>query len=109
MYGMPHTGNVPPRKPGLKPKRELHCHKPFAAKEVKDPGLVAEALLDCIKTGDLGAFREVLSAHLLTANKRNIAKKAGIGRQTLYDLIDPEKPFNPELSTISAVIRALAK
>jgi hypothetical protein len=27
---------------------------------------------------------------------------------TLYDLIDPKKAFNPALSTVSAVIRALA-
>jgi DNA-binding phage protein len=44
----------------------------------------------------------------MTANKAAIAKKAGIGRRTLYDLIDPKKEFNPELSTVSAVIRALA-
>ena len=37
-----------------------------------------------------------------------IAKKAGIARRTLYDMLDPNKKFNPELSTVSAVIRALA-
>jgi DNA-binding phage protein len=41
-------------------------------------------------------------------NKTAIAKKAGIGRRTLYDLMDPTKEFNPELSTISAVIKSLA-
>lgn len=46
-------------------------------------------------------------AYLMTANKSAIAKKAGIGRRTLYDLLDPNKEFNPELSTISAVIRAI--
>lgn len=86
----------------------LKAHVPFTSKELKNPHLVAEALLECIKTGDLESFREVLIAHLMTANKVNIAKKAGIGRRTLYDLIDPKKKFNPELSTISAVIRALA-
>jgi len=44
----------------------------------------------------------------MTANKMALAKKAGIGRRTLYSLLDSKKKFNPELSTVSAVIRALA-
>lgn len=28
--------------------------------------------------------------------------------RTIYDLIDPNKEFNPELTTVSALIRALA-
>lgn len=88
--------------------KSLKAHVPFASKELKNPHLVAETLLECIKTGDVESFREVLIAHLMTVNKVEIAKKAGIGRRTLYDLIDPKKEFNPGLSTISAVIRALA-
>lgn len=88
--------------------KSLRAHEPFASKELKDSHLVAEALLECIRSGDLDSFREVLTAHLMTVNKVDIAKKAGIGRRTLYDLIDPKKDFNPELSTVSAVIRALA-
>ena len=88
--------------------KSLKEHVPFASKELKGSGLVAETLLECIKTGDLDSFRDVLIAHLMTVNKVAIAKKAGIGRRTLYDLIDPKKEFNPELSTVSAVIRALA-
>lgn len=93
------------RKSGTK---YLKAHEPFEAKELKDAKLVSETLLECIKTGDLDSFREVLIAHLMTVNKVDIAKKAGIGRRTLYDLMDPKKDFNPELSTVSAVIRALA-
>lgn len=88
--------------------KSLRVHVPFESKELHDPALVAETLLECIKTGDIDAFRDVLVAHLMTANKSAIAKKAGIGRRTLYDLLDPSKEFNPELSTISAVIRAIA-
>jgi DNA-binding phage protein len=86
----------------------LTAHVAFASKELKNSHLVAEALLECIKTGDLASFQSVLIAHLLTMNKSVIAKKAGIGRRTLYDLMDPNKKFNPELSTISAVIKSLA-
>lgn len=89
-------------------KKSLKEHVPFESKELKKSGVVAEVLLDCIKSGDLESFREVLIAHLMTANKMALAKKAGIGRRTLYSLLDSKKKFNPELSTVSAVIRALA-
>ncbi len=88
--------------------KSLKAHAPFKSPELKDVDLVVDTLLDCIKTGDIETFREVLTAHLMTVNKAGIAKKAGIGRRTLYDLIDPKKEFNPELSTISALINALA-
>jgi DNA-binding phage protein len=86
----------------------LRAHEPFTSNELKDAKLVIETLLDCIRTGDIESFREVLTAHLMTLNKSKIAKKAGIGRRTLYDLMDPKREFNPELSTISAIIQSLA-
>ncbi len=88
--------------------KSLKTHKPFASKELKDSHLVADTLLECIRSGDIESFREVLAAHLMTVNKTAMAKKFGIGRRTLYDLMDPSKSFNPELSTISAVIKSLA-
>lgn len=63
----------------------LVIHEPFVSKELENSHLVAETLLDCIRTGDLEAFREVMTAHLMTTNKMAIAKKAGIGRRTLYE------------------------
>lgn len=86
----------------------MKVHEPFKSKTLKDTELVTEALLDCIKSGDLEAFREVLAAYIMTTNKTELAKKAGLGRRTIYDLIDPTKEFNPELSTVSALIKALA-
>jgi DNA-binding phage protein len=93
------------KKSGMK---SLKVHAPFKSKELKDVELVIDTLLECIKTGDIETFREVLMAHLMTVNKVKLAQKAGIGRRTLYDLIDPNKEFNPELSTVSAIIQALA-
>ncbi len=92
------------KKSGMK---SLKVHVPFTSKELKNAQLVIETLLDCIRTGDIDSFREVLTAHLMTVNKSGLAKKSGLGRRTLYDLMDPNKDFNPELSTISAVIRSL--
>ncbi len=88
--------------------KSLKAHVPFKSRELKNVDLVIETLLDCIKTGDIETFREVLMAHLMTVNKVKLAQRAGIGRRTLYDLIDPKKEFNPELSTISALMQALA-
>ncbi len=88
--------------------KSLRVHEPFTSKELKNAKLVIETLLDCIRTGDIESFREVLTAHLMTVNKSAIAKRSGIGRRTLYDLMDPKREFNPELSTISAVIKSLA-
>jgi DNA-binding phage protein len=88
--------------------KSLKVHVPFKSDELKNAKLVIETLLECIRTGDIETFREVLMAHLMTVNKSQLAKKAGIGRRTLYDLVDPKKEFNPELSTVSALIQALA-
>jgi DNA-binding phage protein len=86
----------------------LKEHEPFVSPELKDSKIVVEALLECLREGDVESFREVLTAHLMTTNKSLIAKKAKLGRRTLYDLMDPTKKFNPELSTVSAIIHALA-
>lgn len=87
--------------------KSLKVHAPFKSKKLKDFEVLADKLLECIKTGDLELFKEVLFAHLMTINKVALAKKAGIGRRTLYDLIDPKKDFYPELSTVSALTQAL--
>jgi DNA-binding phage protein len=88
--------------------KSLKVHAPFTSKELRIVNLVTETLRDCIKTGDLDSFREVLASHLMTANKVALEKKSGVGRRTLYDMMDPDKEFNPELSTVSAVIRSLS-
>ena len=88
--------------------KSLRVHAPFKSHELTDTNLVIDSLLDCIKVNDLESFREVLVAHLMTVNKMDLAKKAGIGRRTIYDLIDLDREFNPELATISALISSLA-
>ena len=85
----------------------LKEYDPSKSKNLKNPKIIREALLYCIQTGDTEAFRDVLVAHINSTNKTTLAKKAGLGRRTIYDLIDPKKSFNPELSTISALMQAL--
>lgn len=99
---------VTSKKPKKSKAKLLKAHTPFSSKELKDSQLVINTLLDCIRSGDTESFREVLVAHLMTVNKTDFAKKAGLGRRTLYALIDSKKEFNPELSTISAIIQSIA-
>jgi DNA-binding phage protein len=100
------------RKTSIKPKRSKKntstVHVAFSSPELKDVNGVIETLLECIKEGDIETFRDVLVAHLITVNKVKLAEKSGIGRRTLYDLMDPKKEFNPELSTLTAIFQALA-
>ena len=58
-------------------EKSLKAHVPFKSTELKDVDLVLDILLDCIVTGDIDTFREVLTAHLVTV------KKAGVGRRTI--------------------------
>ena len=86
----------------------LRVYEPFSSTELKDPKQVIETLLECIVEGDLDSFREVLVSHLIMANKSNFAKKSRLSRRTIYTLMDLKKPFNPELSTVSAIFKAIA-
>ena len=81
----------------------------FSSPELKNPKLVSETLLECIRTGDLDAFRDVLASYIMSSNKLRLAQRSGIGRRTLYDILDPTINFNPALSTVTAIIRGLAE
>jgi DNA-binding phage protein len=95
------------KKPKKSARKYLRVFVPFSSPEMRDPHFVNEVLLDCIKDGDVDSFRNVLFSFLMTANKAELARKSGIGRRTLYDLIDTKKKFNPELSTVIAVMHAM--
>ena len=89
-------------------KKLLTEHIPFKSHELKNKKTVAKALIECIRHQDTDSFREVLMAHLMTVNKSQFAKQAGLGRRTVYDIMDVKKKFNPELSTVSSIIKALS-
>ena len=96
------------KKPRKSETKFLKAHVPFKSDLLKDSEGVMEALFDCIRNDDVESFRTVLAAHLMTVNKTKLAQKAGIGRRTLYDMVDFNKEFNPEFTTISALMKALA-
>jgi len=76
--------------------------------ELADKKLVRGVLLDALAEGDLESFREVLRAHLNTVSKLALARTTGLGRRTIYDLLDSSKSFDPRLSTVAALFKDLA-
>ena len=78
------------------------------SKNLKDKKLVLDTLLDCLIRNDIESFQDVLVAHLRTVSKSEFARDTKVGRQTLYDLLDEKKPFNPTLSTLGSIFRKLA-
>lgn len=85
----------------------LVTHDPFSA-ELADPKLIKQAVMQALVDGDLEAVRDVLIAHLQTVNKSKLASKAKIGRQTLYDLMDTNKEFNPSIKTLANILDKIA-
>jgi DNA-binding phage protein len=66
-----------------------------------------EVLAEALMNNDLETFQDVLTVHIRTVSKSKLAAKTRIGRQTLYDLIDEEKEFNPTLSTLGSILKAI--
>ena len=85
----------------------LAVHDPFS-RELADPKLIKQAVLQALVDGDLEAVRDVLIAHLQTINKSKLASKAKLGRQTLYDLMDSKKEFNPSIKTLTTILDSIA-
>lgn len=83
-------------------------HEAHTSKLMMDSKLVLDVLFDCLKENDLETFRDVLISHIKTVNKAAFSKNAGIGRRTLYEILDTGKDFNPTLSTVAAVISAIS-
>ncbi|MBK7962471.1 MAG: hypothetical protein IPK04_15550 [Bdellovibrionales bacterium] len=89
-------------------KKLLTIYEPFSSPELKNAKLVMEVLIDALMSNDLATFQDVLIAHLRTVSKSKLATKTKIGRQTLYDLINEDKEFNPTLSTLGSLLKAIA-
>lgn len=85
----------------------LKRHDPYPSR-LKNPKRVKEVLVDALMCDDLEVFQDVLIAYLRTVSKSRLAARTKLGRQTLYDLIDETKEFNPTLSTLGSILKTLA-
>lgn len=101
-------GNSGILKKPKKSKRKLLTElDPLSHPVLKNKNLTLKILHDCIDEGDHETFRDVLTTYLKAVNKIQFVEEAGIGRRTLYDLMDPTKEFNPGFKTLSALFQAL--
>ena len=74
---------------------------------MKDIKLVKKTLIELLMNGDLESFQDVLVAHIKACPKSRLARETKLGRQTLYDLLDEDKEFNPTFKTLGAILQAL--
>jgi len=83
-------------------------HEASTSKELADKKIVREILIDALTNNDMDTFQDVLVGYIRTSSKMALSRKTQLGRTTLYDLIDPDKPFNPTLDTIGKIFEELA-
>ena len=90
-------------------KSSLDTLKKFEPDEslLMDKKLVVEVLVEALLENDLATFRDVLISHLRTMSKTELARKTGLGRRTLYDLIENEN-FDPRISTLTSLLSKIA-
>ncbi len=98
-----------PKKSLSKSKKPLllEVHNPYS-KILANVKTIKKAVLEALIDGDLEAVRDLLVAHLRTVNKTKLATKTKLGRQTIYDLIDTNKEFNPSVKTLTSILDHLA-
>lgn len=64
---------------------------------IRNKQVTRQVLIDALMNDDLDTFRDVLISHLRATSKTELAKDTRLGRQTLYDLMNPDIEFNPTL------------
>ena len=74
----------------------------------KDPAVIKEILVESLLNNDIETFKDILIAHLRAQPKSKLSSETKLGRQTLYDLINEDKEFNPTLSTLSVILKSIA-
>lgn len=57
--------------------------------------------------GDIDSFKAIIASFLSVHNKQGIAKKMGVSRNTLYQMVSPGG--NPSLDTVFKLIKVLKK
>lgn len=75
---------------------------------LRDGAAVRQALLQAIIEDDLDTFRDVLIGHLRATSKTRLARKTGLGRQTIYDILQNEAGFDLRVSTLAKLLKSLS-
>ena len=94
------------KKSSKKPKTIiLTKHDPYDV-NLAEKERIKAAIYFSLLEGDLESVQDLLIAHLGTVNKLQLSTTYKIGRQTLYDLMNKDKVFNPTLKTIVNILAA---
>lgn len=85
----------------------LHRHK-ILDENILDRKILKNILIEALIDGDIDLLKDVLITQIRIQNKSELMRKSKLGRQTLYDLIDGKREFNPTIKTLSSLLRAIA-
>ncbi len=98
-----------------KPKRSLKRSKTgslqphkFLDEKILTKERIHEVLVDALIEGDLDTLKDLIVTQIMISNKSELTRKSKLGRQTLYDLMNEEREFNPTVKTLSQLLKALA-
>lgn len=75
------------------------------AKYLATPEAIAAFLEDAFESGDATVIAEALGVVARASGMAQVAKEAGLGRESLYKALSAEG--NPELATVVKVMKAL--
>lgn len=97
------------QKKSLKQSKKI---EPYAHKHLDETiltkGRVREVLVNALIDGDFDTLKDAIITQILISNKTALMKKTKLGRQTLYDIINDKRDFNPTIKTLSQLLKAFA-
>jgi DNA-binding phage protein len=93
-------------KPG-KPKKKPPRRNGSSIASVGRSKNIKLALTKALMRDDLKTFKAILVSYLRKTPKTALSARTKLGRQTLYDLINGEREFNPSLTTLGSILKAL--
>jgi len=70
--------------------------------------MIKSILVEAIMEGDMEMLKDAIVGLIRVNKKSDLVKKSKLGRQTLYDLINDKREFNPTVKTLSALLKAIA-
>lgn len=73
-----------------------------------DRKIIESILVEAIMEGDMEMLKDAIVGLIRVNKKSDLIKKSKLGRQTLYDLINDKREFNPTVKTLSSLLKALA-
>lgn len=94
---------LPIRK--LKNPSRAKAHDPD--KKLRDVEFISKALMDCLWSGDMAAFKEIVKAHYEAVNTAKALRGIGLSKRTFYEAVSPKG--NPRLDTVAKIIQGLKR